>query len=66
MSTVTKRVSIEDLKNPNFPLEDAVAWLVEFSGYTPKDARGCVMRHRHGAEKRTKNLDGTTTVIMFS
>jgi hypothetical protein len=59
-----KQVTPADLSNPDFPLDEAIAYLVEFSGYTPKDARSCVMRHRHGHQVRTVHPDGRITIII--
>jgi hypothetical protein len=54
-----------NLKDPNLPIEQGIAHIMEHWGYDRKEARNALMRQRHGTEKRTKNPDGTTTVIMF-
>ncbi len=64
MLTKIKHVTPTDLSNPDFPLDEAIAYLVDFSGYSPKEARNCVMRHRHGHLRETIHPDGRKTVIM--
>ncbi len=54
-----------NIADEKVPLEQAMAYVVDKYGYTPKEARNYVMRKRHGYEKRETLPDGTVRVTMY-